>query len=158
MNNFQRPQQHVPATYHPNNRNHPNFSWSNHQNANQQPYQQAVSKQYNPPGFQQPQQYAPRQSYPQQGGAAPPSNADFEELKLLCKSQAVSIKTLENQIGQIANALLNRQPGTLPSDTEVSGRKEAKEHVKAITLRSGKVDDAEKAKEPEVKVVAEEDK
>ena len=55
------------------------------------------------------------------------------------KSQVVSIKTLENQIGQIANALLNHHPDTLPSDTEVPGRKEAKEQVKAITLRSGKV-------------------
>ena len=97
----------MPATYHPNNRNHPNFSWSNNQNAIQQPYQQGVSKQFNPPGFQQPQHYAQRQSYPQQGGDAPPSSADFEELKLLCKSQVISIKTLENQIGQIANAVLN---------------------------------------------------
>ena len=61
----------------------------------------------------------------------------------MCKSQVISIKTLENQIGQIANALLNRQPGTLPSDTEVPGKREAKEHVKAITLRSGKVTNSE---------------
>ena len=67
----------------------------------------------------------------------------------MCKSQAISIKTLENQIGQIANAVLNRQSGTLSSDTEVPGRKEAKEQVKAITLRSGKVADAEKAKDGE---------
>ncbi|KAL8099159.1 hypothetical protein AgCh_031725 [Apium graveolens] len=119
---------------------------------------QPIRKQFNPPGFQQPQHYAQRQSYPQQGGAAPPSSADFEELKLLCKSQVVSIKTLENQIGQIANTVLNRQPGTLPSDTEVPGRKEAKEQVKAITLRSGKVDDAEKAKDGEDEVVDEEEK
>ena len=46
---------------------------------------------------------------------------------------------MENQIGQIANAFLNRQPGTLPSDTEVPGKREAKEQVKTITLRSGKV-------------------
>ncbi|KAL8124269.1 hypothetical protein AgCh_012061 [Apium graveolens] len=52
---------------------------------------------------------------------------ELEELKLLFKSQVVSIKTLENQIGQIANALLNRQPSTLPSDTEVLGKREAKE-------------------------------
>ena len=58
----------------------------------------------------------------------------------MCKSQAVSIKTLENQIGQIANALLNRPQGTLSSDTEANpGKREVKEHVKAVTLRSGKV-------------------
>ena len=54
--------------------------------------------------------------------------SELEELILMCKSQAVSIKTLENQIGQIANALLNRPQGTLPSDTEANpGRKEVKE-------------------------------
>ena len=148
----------MPATYHPNNRNHPNFSWSNNQNIVQQPYPQVLSKQFNPPGFQQLQHYAQRQSYPQQGGVAPPSSADFEELKLLCKSQAVSIKTLENQIGQIANALLNHPPGTLSSDTEVPGRKEAKEQVKAITLRSGKVANAEKVKDGEAEIVDKKEK
>ncbi|KAL8089574.1 hypothetical protein AgCh_039157 [Apium graveolens] len=133
-----------------NNRNHPNFSWSNNQNIVQQSYQQVGNKQLNPPEFQQPRQFAQKKPYPQQGGVAPPSSADFEELKLLCKSQAVSIKTLENQIGQIANALLNRQPGTLSSDTKVPGSKEA------VTLRSGKVVDAEKAKDVEDEVVDEE--
>ncbi|XP_074343484.1 uncharacterized protein LOC141682685 isoform X1 [Apium graveolens] len=33
VSNFQRSQQPVPSTYHPNKRNHPNFSWSNNQNA-----------------------------------------------------------------------------------------------------------------------------
>ena len=45
---------------------------------------------------------------------------------LICQSQAVSIKTLENQIGQIANALLNQPPGTLPSDTETNPGKKVK--------------------------------
>ena len=57
----------------------------------------------------------------------------------MCKSQAVSIKTLENQIGQITNALLNRPQGTLPSDTEANpSKREVEEQVKAVTLRSGK--------------------
>ena len=58
----------------------------------------------------------------------------------MCKGQAVSIKTLETQIGQIANALLNRPQGTLLSDTEANpGKKDTKEQVQAITLRSGQV-------------------
>ena len=81
----------------------------------------------------------------------------MEDLRLICKSQAVSIKTLENQIGQIANALLNRQPGTLPSDTKVLGKKEAKEQVKAIILKSGKVASQEKAQVQESEDVAEEE-
>ncbi|KAL8108403.1 hypothetical protein AgCh_024750 [Apium graveolens] len=43
-------------------------------------------------------------------------------------------------------------------DTEVPGRKEAKEQVKTITLRSGKVVNAEKAKEGEAEVGNEEAK
>ncbi|XP_063949928.1 uncharacterized protein LOC135152765 [Daucus carota subsp. sativus] len=72
VSNFQRSQQPAPATYHPNNRNHPNFSWSNNQN-------------FVPQQQQQPQ-------------------------------------------------------GNLPSDTEANpGKKEVKEQVQAVILRSGKV-------------------
>ncbi|XP_063949912.1 uncharacterized protein LOC135152753 [Daucus carota subsp. sativus] len=40
----------------------------------------------------------------------------------------------------IANALINRPQGTLPSDTEANpGKREVKEQVQAVTLRSGKV-------------------
>ncbi|XP_074326663.1 uncharacterized protein LOC141664605 [Apium graveolens] len=39
VSNFQRPQQQVPAAYHPNNRNHPIFSWSNNQSGMHHPQQ-----------------------------------------------------------------------------------------------------------------------
>ncbi|KAL8100329.1 hypothetical protein AgCh_032544 [Apium graveolens] len=127
-----RSQQPVPDTYHPDNWNHPNFNWSNNQNAMQQPFQQFGNKLFNPPGFQQ--QITPKQ---QTHGACLSSNEKYEleELRLMCQnqalicqSQAVSIKTLENQIGQIANALLNRPPGTLPSDIETNpGKREVEE-------------------------------
>ena len=85
---------------------------------------------------------------------------------LICQSQTVSIKTLENQIGQIANALLNRPSGTLSSDIEANpGKREVKEQVNAITLRYGKVaspqiqpdEEPEKSQDSENAVVAEED-
>ena len=41
-------------------------------------------------------------------------------------------------MGQMANLLAERQPGSLPSNSEVNPRREGNEHVKAITLRSGK--------------------
>ena len=73
-------------------------------------------------------------------GQSTNERSELEELRLMCKSQAVSIKTLEKQIGQIANALLNRPQGTLPSDTDANpGKKEVKEQVQAVTLRSGNV-------------------
>ena len=56
VSSFQRSQQPAPATYHPNNRNHPNFSWSNNQNympQQQQQFQQQGSRPFNPSGFQQ---------------------------------------------------------------------------------------------------------
>ena len=73
-------------------------------------------------------------------GQSTNERSELEELRLMCKSQAVSIKTLEKQIGQIANALLNRPQGTLPSDTDANpGKKEVKEQVQAVTLRYRKV-------------------
>ena len=44
-------------------------------------------------------------------------------------------RNLEVQIGQIANFINNRNPGEFPSKIEVNSR----EHVNAITLRSGRI-------------------
>ena len=41
-------------------------------------------------------------------------------------------------MGQMANLLTERQQGSLPSNSEIYPRSEGKEHVKAITLRSGR--------------------
>lgn len=53
------------------------------------------------------------------------------------QSQAVSLRNLENQIGQLATTMSNRTQGSLPSNTE-DPRRESKEHYKVISLRSGK--------------------
>ena len=42
------------------------------------------------------------------------------------------------QIGQIASLLPERQRGALPSNSELNPRQEGNEHVKAVTIRSGK--------------------
>ena len=41
-------------------------------------------------------------------------------------------------MGQMANLLTERQQGSLPSNSKINPRCEGKEHVKAITLRSGR--------------------
>ena len=41
-------------------------------------------------------------------------------------------------MGQMANLLTERQPGSLPSNSEVNPIRDANEHVKAVMLRSGK--------------------
>ncbi|XP_061351350.1 uncharacterized protein LOC133296396 [Gastrolobium bilobum] len=56
------------------------------------------------------------------------------------QSQSASIKNLENQVGQLADAMRSRPVGTLPSNTE-NPRGEGKEQIKAIALRNGKAVD-----------------
>ena len=41
-------------------------------------------------------------------------------------------------MGQMANLLIERQPGALPSNSEINPRRDGNEHVKAVMLRSGK--------------------
>ena len=41
-------------------------------------------------------------------------------------------------MGQMANLLTERQPGSLTNNSEVNLRRDVNEHVKAVTLRSGK--------------------
>ena len=41
-------------------------------------------------------------------------------------------------MGQMANLLTERQQGSLPSNSGVNLRREGNEHVKAVTLRSGR--------------------
>ena len=53
------------------------------------------------------------------------------------QNQQASMRNLETQIGQLANALNNRPPGRFPSDTQVPKIEERKK-CKAIELRSGK--------------------
>ena len=53
-------------------------------------------------------------------------------------NQAAQLRSLEAQMGQMANLLTERQPGSLPSNSEVNPRRDGNEHVKAVTLRSGK--------------------
>ena len=53
-------------------------------------------------------------------------------------NQAAQLRNLEVQMGQMANLLTKRQSGSLPSNSEVNPRRDGNEHVKAVTLRSGK--------------------
>ena len=53
-------------------------------------------------------------------------------------NQAAQLRNLEVQMGQMASLLTERQRGALPSNSEVKPRQEGNEHVKAVTLRSGK--------------------
>ena len=53
-------------------------------------------------------------------------------------NQVAQLRNLEVQMGQMANLLTKRRSGSLPRNSEVNPRREGNEHVKAVTLRSGK--------------------
>ncbi|KAL5551770.1 hypothetical protein UlMin_001946 [Ulmus minor] len=60
----------------------------------------------------------------------------MNKTKTHIQNQGVTLRNLENQVGQLATALSSRSSGALPSNTE-SPQRDGNEHAKAITLRSG---------------------
>ncbi|KAL5582344.1 hypothetical protein UlMin_014786 [Ulmus minor] len=58
-------------------------------------------------------------------------------MKTYIQNQGVALKNLENQMGQLANALSLRPSGSLPSNTETP-KPNGKEQCKVIQLRSRK--------------------
>ena len=54
------------------------------------------------------------------------------------QNQGAQLRNLEVQIGQMTTLLTKRQHGSLPSNSEVNPRREGNEHVKVVTLRSGR--------------------
>ncbi|XP_071933957.1 uncharacterized protein [Coffea arabica] len=129
VNNYNRNAQNNPYsnTYNPGWRNHPNFGWKDQGN---QP------RQTNPPGFQSRQQQAETKPGWEMAveKLAKVISDRFERVEGRLDQLTTMYRNVEVQIGQIASSLNNRNQGELPSKTEVN----PKEHVKAITLRSGR--------------------
>ncbi|XP_075481203.1 uncharacterized protein LOC142521915 [Primulina tabacum] len=68
-------------------------------------------------------------------------------------NMGATMKSLETQIGQLANALRDQNKGQFPSNTEVN----PKEQCKAVTLRSGKKIGILEPAEENVEILVEED-
>ena len=66
------------------------------------------------------------------------TKANMQQQATQLNNQAAQLRSLEAQIGQMANLLTERQPGSVPSNSEVNPRRDGNEHVKAVMLRSGK--------------------
>ena len=66
------------------------------------------------------------------------TKANMQQQATQLNNQAAQLRNLEVQMGQMANLLTERQPGSLPSNSEVNPRRDGNEHVKAVMLRSGK--------------------
>ncbi|XP_076896404.1 uncharacterized protein LOC143549389 [Bidens hawaiensis] len=99
-------------TYKPGWRNHPNFSWKD--GANNQ----------TPPGFDKPSTETSNKL----------TEERFQKNEAELRNQKASLQNIENQVGQLAQLLSERQPGGLPSNTITNLNAQAN----AITLRSGK--------------------
>ncbi|XP_039140539.1 uncharacterized protein LOC120277763 [Dioscorea cayenensis subsp. rotundata] len=61
-------------------------------------------------------------------------NNQFAEVNTTLRNVQASIQSLENQVGQLVRANSERSLGSLPRNTKNNPR----EHLKAVTLRSGK--------------------
>ena len=66
------------------------------------------------------------------------TKANMQQQATQLNNQAAQLRSLEIQMGQMANLLTERQPGSLPSNSELNPRRDGSEHVKAVMLRSGK--------------------
>ncbi|KAK8510303.1 hypothetical protein V6N12_073374 [Hibiscus sabdariffa] len=65
-------------------------------------------------------------------------DAFMDRTEMWMQNQEATLKSLENQVGQISQVLKSRSMGGFPSDTEVA-KGATHEQCKAISTRSGKV-------------------
>ncbi|OIT30465.1 hypothetical protein A4A49_55540, partial [Nicotiana attenuata] len=121
---------------------HPGFQWSNPNGAeNPQRFFNQKQQVQGPPGFQNQnrgqQSFQPYQQQPQRSHQQSLEDLMYKFIKATdekVQSQHSSIKNLEIQVSQLATLMSGQIQGALPSNTE----KNPKEHLKAISLRSGK--------------------
>ncbi|KAG9453395.1 hypothetical protein H6P81_006299 [Aristolochia fimbriata] len=125
VSNFRRSNDPYSNTYNPGWRNHPNFSWSN--NNQHRNTQQPIAQTRPPPGFQKVAR-EPEQK-PNLEDMISKILANQEKGEARFQNQEASIRNLEIQMGQLANAISGRNHGTLPSNSETNPR----EQIKAIT-------------------------
>ena len=57
------------------------------------------------------------------------TKANMQQQATQLNNQAAQLRNLEVQMGQMANLLTERQPGSLPSNSEVNPRRDGSEHV-----------------------------
>ena len=66
------------------------------------------------------------------------TKANMQQQATQLNNEVAQLRNLEVQMGQMANLLTERQPGSLPSNSEVNPRRDGNEHFKVVMLRSGK--------------------
>ncbi|KAK8590051.1 hypothetical protein V6N13_088842 [Hibiscus sabdariffa] len=141
-------------TYDPTWKKHPNFSWKNQNNtlnpstSTQQGYHSQPRQ--NQQDYQQPNNHRTLENtlntFMTQTSAYMARTDQFiqkidafmDRIEMRMQNQEASLKSLENQVGQISQVLKSRPMGGFPSDTKVA-KGATHEQCKAILTRSGKV-------------------
>ncbi|XP_050157542.1 uncharacterized protein LOC126631460 [Malus sylvestris] len=123
-------------TYNPGWRFHPNLQWNNNLNVMNPPARPP------PMNFQPQEKKTPVEDLIAQ--LATNTNNFIQATQTTLQNQQASIGKLEVQVSQIASALNEKEIGKFPSQPEVNPKNQ--EHIKAITLRSGKTIETEGAK------------
>ncbi|CAI9115509.1 OLC1v1016424C1 [Oldenlandia corymbosa var. corymbosa] len=119
-----------------------NFNnWKNQQqtNWNNAPQQGNYQRPAQPPGFHRQDGQLPNYQNQQRSNQQYiPRKDEWISVQNAIKSLAVSCKSLENQLAQIAKQNAERPSGSLPSDTIMNPKGNDQEQAKAVTLRSRK--------------------
>ncbi|XP_075504544.1 uncharacterized protein LOC142541982 [Primulina tabacum] len=119
-----------PNTYHPGLRNHVNFSYANNKNVLNPPPGFNTQKGEGKPSFED----LVGTFVTESGKKMARTESRLDSMETHMGNMGATMKSLETQIGQLANALKDQNRGQFPSNTEVNPR----EQCKAVTLRSGK--------------------
>ncbi|KAH9657995.1 hypothetical protein KPL70_023310 [Citrus sinensis] len=135
MGSFNKQNQDNPYSNNPGWRQHPNFSWSYQNQTATAP--SGHNRLAQPPGFYQQNQEQRNINNDQLSSLEALIKDYIVKNEAVVQSHALSLRNLENQIGQLATALSNKPQGSLPSNIK-NPRREGKEHCKVINLRYGK--------------------
>ncbi|XP_073294558.1 uncharacterized protein [Primulina huaijiensis] len=119
-----------PNTYHPGLKNHENFSYANNKNVLNPPPGFNTSKGEGKPSFED----LVGTFVAESGKRMARTKSRLDSMETHIGNMGATMKSLETQIGQLANALRDQNRGPFPSNTEVN----PKELCKAVTVRSGK--------------------
>ncbi|TQE06787.1 hypothetical protein C1H46_007569 [Malus baccata] len=123
--------------YNPSWRFHPNRQWNNNLNVMNPPARPPLMN------FQPQEKNTTVEDLIAQ--LATNINNFIQATQTTLQNQQASIGNLEDQVGQIASALNEKEIGKFPSQPEVNPKNQ--KYIRAITLRSGKIIETEGAKE-----------
>ncbi|KAI3678549.1 hypothetical protein L6452_37845 [Arctium lappa] len=129
-------------TQHHSSSSHHQNQGSQHQHNQSSQYHQNTNFQNNQQHFQKPPPQAEPSSSLEAMIKSPVAQSQAQQQLLsqnqaLFNQQSAAIRNLETQVSQIALNQNNRANGMLPSNTEIP-KASGKEHVKVVTLRSGR--------------------